>query len=520
MNFNQIKFGKPVTYLDGVVNYLKGAMIWGFRSKYKWSQTTPDIWGFANPNDIDPEAQAVYDRIIADGGVSNLIRLNYFVVGLKTIYGTLANVPVCYDAHWIGYKLGSGTGATAGQAAAKLYSLTVAGDAVQTTAASQPLLLAHNGASSDNYWWGSGVSGNYVSTPNAAANSNNGNKEIILNLDITNLSAQTELINKDDVGSNRGWRIFLTSSRFITVFASTDLSAYILTPPTSDVALPLNFKGFVKITFTFFIGSLNVLFFTSSDGITYTQLGTQRSKLGNNLINTNAELAIGIVPNIGVSDKIKIYRATISNSIGGTPVVDFNPATYNAATSQTQWTSATGEIWTISTGTATTGYKGVLVDRTIVMFDGVEDKIISTQTAAQPFSQYLIGKSLIANQRYSSISGGIDAGYFGGSAGRLEYYNGSSIYTQTSTFKTAVRQLMVGIGNGATSIVSIDANAEVTGNAGTQDLNTTLILGAKSASNSNVVIDTYLISTGADNLTIRTAMKTFLKSLNNNFIYS
>jgi hypothetical protein len=99
---------------------------------------------------VDADAVALYSRIIADGGVSNLTRLNFFVKGLKTIYGSLTNVPVCYDAHWIGYKLGSGTGATAGQAAAKLYSLTVAGDAVQTTAASQPLLLAHNGASSDN----------------------------------------------------------------------------------------------------------------------------------------------------------------------------------------------------------------------------------------------------------------------------------------------------------------------------------------------------------------------------------
>jgi hypothetical protein len=162
MNFNQIKFTKPFIYIDGIGSYLKGAMVWGFKSKFKWSQTSTDIWGFANPNDIDPEAQVVYDRIIADGGVSNLIRLNYFVVGLKTIYGTLTNVPICHDGHWIGYKLGTGTGATAGQATAKLYSLTVAGDAVQATAASQPLLLAHNGVSSDNYFYagpGSDVAG-------------------------------------------------------------------------------------------------------------------------------------------------------------------------------------------------------------------------------------------------------------------------------------------------------------------------------------------------------------------------
>ena len=121
------------------------------------STTNARVGGFRGG--ISAEAKTIYNRIIADGGVSNLSRLNFFVKGLKAIYGDLANVPVCYDAHWIGYKLGSGTGATAGQAAAKLYSLTVAGDAVQATAASQPLLLSHNGASSDNYWYGSGVVG-------------------------------------------------------------------------------------------------------------------------------------------------------------------------------------------------------------------------------------------------------------------------------------------------------------------------------------------------------------------------
>ena len=136
------------------------------------STTNARVGGFRGG--ISAEAKTIYNRIIADGGVSNLSRLNFFVKGLKSIYGDLANVPVCYDAHWIGYKLGSGTGATAGQAAAKLYSLTVAGDAVQATAASQPLLLAHNG---DNYWFGSGVSGNYCSTPNTSANQITGDIE-------------------------------------------------------------------------------------------------------------------------------------------------------------------------------------------------------------------------------------------------------------------------------------------------------------------------------------------------------
>jgi hypothetical protein len=34
---------------------------------------------------IDADATTIYNRIIADGGVSNLSRLNFFVKGLKAI---------------------------------------------------------------------------------------------------------------------------------------------------------------------------------------------------------------------------------------------------------------------------------------------------------------------------------------------------------------------------------------------------------------------------------------------------
>jgi hypothetical protein len=70
-----------------------------------------------------------------------------------------------------------------------------------------------------------------------------------------------------------------------------------------------------------------------------------------------------------------------------TLVRDFNPNTYNAATSQTQWTSTTGEVWTINTGTAATGYKGVLVDRTIVQGDGIND-FLTTDAAITLITSY------------------------------------------------------------------------------------------------------------------------------------
>ena len=333
------------------------------------------------------EAKTIYNRIIADGGVSNLTRLNFFVKGLKAIYGDLANVPVCYDAHWIGYKLGSGTGATAGQAAAKLYSLTVAGDAVQATAASQPLLLAHNGV--DNYWYGSGVTGNYCSTPNAASNTLIDNFGIEAFVESYSFSGTKIIIGKYTGGPSTSQFLFRFNGSNLQLIIDKLLVevAYI---STATVPFSINQSFYVRFSRNSTSGDIK--FFTSADGITYTQLGTTVSGLTGSLNSPNTILEIGSI----VSGTLQNFTGKIKNvklfkdDTFTTVTQNFNPATYNAATSQTDWTSATGEVWTINTGTASTGYKGVLVDRTIVMSDGVDDVIENTTiTRTNNTSQYI-----------------------------------------------------------------------------------------------------------------------------------
>jgi len=71
---------------------------------------------------IDPQAQAHYNRVIADGGLipSGLVGVNNFFKTVKGIYGTsdiTTAISVGLDAQVLGYKLGAGAGTTAGQAA-------------------------------------------------------------------------------------------------------------------------------------------------------------------------------------------------------------------------------------------------------------------------------------------------------------------------------------------------------------------------------------------------------------------
>ena len=494
---------------SGLSSFLKGAMIWGFRSKYKWSQTTPDIWGFANPTDIDPEAQAVYDRIIADGGVSNLTRLNYFVVGLKTIYGTLANVPICYDAHWIGYKLGSGTGATAGQAAAKLYSLTVAGDAVQSTAASQPLLLAHNGTSSDNYWYGSGVANNNVTTPNASANQITGDIEIIAKIEGV-FTTGKRIVRKRDVGDNFDFYISDASATGLTLFLNSTIGV-----AASNANFTMISGGiWVKVTRTASNG--DVKFFTSNDGITYTQLGATQSTVAGNLTSSTDVVQIG---SAGFSASAmfqgKIYRATISNSIGGAPVVDFNPATYNASTSQTAWTSATGEVWTINTGTATVGYKGVLVSRTIVQADGTDDYMRSgSVTVNQPSTSYSSFRVLTVNSSNDLFTGQTVTTQNEFSAGGTLY---AGLPASITSFNPA-RNLYSVNWNGASSNFKLNDNAISSNvNTGTQGITGLVLFGYfNNTYVSNANLYTLFYSNATDSGATRTATYNLVRSLNEN----
>ena len=76
---------------------------------------------------IDPQAQAHYDRVIADGGIipAGLLGCNAWFVAVKAVYAVTditTAISAGYDPHYLGAKIGAGSGTTLGQAATKLYS--------------------------------------------------------------------------------------------------------------------------------------------------------------------------------------------------------------------------------------------------------------------------------------------------------------------------------------------------------------------------------------------------------------
>ena len=473
---------------------------------------------------IDAQAQAHYDRVIADGGLvpSGLSGVNAFFTTVKTIYGTAditTAISVGLDAQVLGYKLGAGAGTTAGQAAQKLYSCSGAsGDVVQATAASQPLLLTFDGV--NKYFQNINIADNSCSCPITLTQTDT--LEFVAKLDLTN-SVGYAIGTVDNAAGSRAFYALYDGASFGLLYGS-GLSQSVTASVTTN-----RYNGWFRVTLEK-SGSNSLIKFYKSDEfnitdknlVTWVQIGSTITGTYAAMPTTLSDFNILSGGQASNTTFAKVYYAQVSESIGGSPLAVFNPNQYNAATSQTQWTSSTGEVWTINTGTATTGYKGVLVDRTIMQGDGVDDSLVTSATInlGSVFTLYgafkgynneggsgksLFGKSNIdgAVTRFTSsvLSSWIGAG---GNA-RVDQ-NATTTNLNLTTFKRKVSDNTIQVNNG-----SIATNT----NSVAISQSTIFIFLASTLGASNGLFNSGVISIIEDNTTQKTAMYNYIKSINN-----
>lgn len=467
---------------------------------------------FGRRKGIDAQAQAAFNSLQSAGFTTpqGITGINAAFKTIKTIYGTsdITTAISFFGDPSLAYQIGAGSGTTLGQAIRTLPNIidpTRATDAVQTTAASQPLLLVHEGA---NYYYSGATSGNYVSTPDSVNATFSGDLDVRIRIrNFVNNQTQVYITKR-------------TSSGF--VFYSDNFGILNLEPwnVLSTAAVPNGFNGWLRMTKT----ATEIRFFTGNDTDTptFTQLGTTIiGTFSNPSANSNI-LGIGGVYNTSTltyfPSYCKILRVTKANSIGGAPVVDFNPNQYNPSTSQTQWTSSTGEVWTINTGTATSGYKGVLVDRTIVQSDGIDDTLV---TATLNISGARTNYASIRAYQNSADSIFFDGNNFPPFQNLLRQYSGGSVEFNSNGAvglfsPSLINKLATIVSNTTQSSIQINngsvTSASITG--------ATLVAlrffrsGLGTFSQSGVV--TFILSRQADNSTQRTDMYNYIRSINNN----
>jgi hypothetical protein len=356
-----------------------------------------------------------------------------------------------------------------------------------------------------------GVVGNFCSAPTFSYPTNSGGTFIIKYS--TNNNAQTaSMLSQDNSLSNRNWIVQLQINRTIIFLYKLGLAA----SAQSTASIPSNFDGYLKVEAITVGSDMVIKFYTSTDGITYNQLGSTITKVGdgNTFSTSSSPLQVGANSTDGGNPfNGKIYLAEVYDG-NGNLIKKFNPNSYNAATSQTAWTSSTGEVWTINTGTATVGYKGVLVDRTIVQGDGVDDKLVSgTLTSRQYFTGYSAAKIFVYNATEKTIYSGLNTSHLLYATTALFAYNGVDL-SSTST-SVALNSQTVDF-NSASSKIRINAGSDITGNTGTQSSTVVVLFNYNTTIYGQTSINTVIQSLSIDSVTIKTSVYNFLRTLSNN----
>jgi len=352
----------------------------------------------------------------------------------------------------------------------------------QATGANQPIYLPYSGSK---YGYLPGVAGNYFSTPKVAANQITGDIAVIayVALDDWTPAAQADILTRFQNGAgNLSWefRVAATSG-FLAWQWSADGSVAVATqsssaaPVFSDVAY-----GYIAISHDVDNGATgnDVKFWTSTDGVIFTQLGTTQTLAGvTSIAAGNANMLLGAW-NAGANGNMfgRTKMAALYNGIppilGGSgsvvPVQQWNASDWSETTTNgaTQASSTTGEVWTLN-NTAIATPAG-LIGSSFIVANELDRWMRATYTANQPRTLYLVGMDPVwAAGKY--IADGVTANTLGLSkttATPSISINAGAAAAENAGFTLRAKHILTIVLNGASSSTAIDAVAAVTGNAG------------------------------------------------------
>lgn len=220
-----------------------------------------------------------------------------------------------------------------------------------------------------NYVYVPSTGGNNLTVPNSTALQLTGSFELIMQLALDDWTpaAQQYLMGSYVLASNNGYLLYVnTSGTFSLMIGNgTALSFYTSTAANTFAD---GSTGWVKATLN--TSTQVVQFYTSTNGSTWTQLGTNVSATVTPAASTSP-LYIGSSVSNAATMSGTVYKAQILNGIGGTTVlnVDTSVITSGAATN---FTALTGQTVTINR--ATSGRKTCVVTNPLWLF-GTDDYI-------------------------------------------------------------------------------------------------------------------------------------------------
>lgn len=212
----------------------------------------------------------------------------------------------------------------------------------------------------------SGVSGEYISTPDTAINSIVGDLDIRMKIaptDWTPASNQTLMAKFVTTGNQRSFLFRLTTTGALALVHSPDGTATATHTSTAVNAFVDGSTHWVRVNVDVNdgVGNFFVRFFTSENGIDWTELGVSQTGAAYTIFDSTSPIELGSNTN-GTAELFngKIYKAELRrgpnltvvgsvNSFEGEIVAKFEPsrAIVTGAQTPTTVTSAFGETWSI-----------------------------------------------------------------------------------------------------------------------------------------------------------------------------
>jgi hypothetical protein len=226
----------------------------------------------------------------------------------------------------------------------------------------------------ENYVYLPGVASNFLSVPDEAALDITGDIDIRAQValdDWTPSATQLILSKLNNTGDQRSYTVNIRTSGVVRLSWSTDGAGTVNADSTVAPTVADGAALWVRATLDVDNGAsgYDVKFFTSSDGVTWTQLGTTVTGVGVTSIFASTT-AVRLGQDFGTTVMAgKVHRAQILNGIDGTKVLDIDCSQIGSG-SANSFTALTGQ--TVTVDRSTSGRKTVAVTHPVWLL-GTDD---------------------------------------------------------------------------------------------------------------------------------------------------
>ena len=217
--------------------------------------------------------------------------------------------------------------------------------------------------STGNYLYLPGIATNYASAPDSAALDITGNIDLRVKvaLDDWTPSATQVLIGKRASGQY-SYQLSVLSTGIISMAWTTDGSTTVTALSTVAPTIADGETLWIRATLSV-ASNYTVIFYTSTDGITWTQLGTTVTGVGaTSIFSGTSPIEVGSVNGGTSTARGKFFRAQVLNGINGTVAFDANFESSITSLLQTSFTesSTNGATVTINRSGSTFRSAGVI----------------------------------------------------------------------------------------------------------------------------------------------------------------